>query len=109
MLCRNRWGGLEQEGFGIVFLEAASCAVPQVAGDSGGAEDAVIDGVTGVMVRHPDDSRRGADEAARAFEKLLDDPVLRNEMGRAGRERAITEFSYDGLSRQLGISLGALP
>ena len=52
MLCRNRWGGLEQEGFGIVFLEAAACEVPQVAGDSGGAEDAVVDGVTGVMVRH---------------------------------------------------------
>ncbi len=55
MLCRNRWGGLEQEGFGIVFLEAAACEVPQVAGDSGGAEDAVIDGVTGVMVRRADD------------------------------------------------------
>ncbi len=41
MLCRNRWAGLEQEGFGIVFLEAAACEVPQVAGDSGGAEDAV--------------------------------------------------------------------
>ena len=37
MLCRNRWGGLEQEGFGIVFLEAAACGVAQVAGRSGGA------------------------------------------------------------------------
>ena len=35
MLCRNRWGGLEQEGFGIVFLEAAACGVPQVAGAAG--------------------------------------------------------------------------
>ena len=47
MLCRNRWGGLEQEGFGIVFVEAAACGVPQVAGDSGGAAEAVVDGVTG--------------------------------------------------------------
>jgi phosphatidyl-myo-inositol dimannoside synthase len=47
MLCRNRWGGLEQEGFGIVFVEAAACGVPQVAGDSGGAADAVADGETG--------------------------------------------------------------
>src|SRR4051794_13545563 len=55
MLCRNRWGGLEQEGFGIVFVEAAACGVPQVAGDSGGAADAVADGETGVVVREPDD------------------------------------------------------
>ncbi len=59
MLCRNRWAGLEQEGFGIVFLEAAACGVPQVAGDSGGAEDAVVDGETGLMVRHTDDARSG--------------------------------------------------
>ena len=41
MLCRNRWLGLEQEGFGIVFLEAAAAGVPQVAGASGGAGEAV--------------------------------------------------------------------
>ncbi len=104
MLCRNRWAGLEQEGFGIVFLEAASCEVPQVAGDSGGAEDAVVDGVTGVMIRHADDHR----EAARAFERLLDDPALREKMGSAGRARAVDEFSYEGLARRLGLSLGAL-
>ena len=104
MLCRNRWGGLEQEGFGIVFLEAAACEVPQVAGDSGGAEDAVIDGVTGVMVRRADDPR----EAAKAFERLLDDPGLRRSMGQAGRLRAVDEFSYDGLAERLGASLGAL-
>jgi phosphatidylinositol alpha-1,6-mannosyltransferase len=104
MLCRNRWGGLEQEGFGIVFLEAAACEVPQVAGDSGGAEDAVVDGVTGVMIRHTDDPR----EAARAFERLLDDPALRRSMGSAGRIRAVEEFSYDGLAGRLGLALGAL-
>ena len=105
MLCRNRWAGLEQEGFGIVFLEAAACEVPQVAGDSGGAEDAVVDGVTGVMIRRADDPR----EVAAAFEQLLDDHDLRRAMGRAGRLRAIDEFSYDGLSRRLGASLDALP
>jgi phosphatidylinositol alpha-1,6-mannosyltransferase len=105
MVCRNRWGGLEQEGFGIVFLEAAACEVPQVAGDSGGAEDAVVDGVTGIMIRQADDPR----EVARAFERLLDDPTLRRSMGCAGRLRAIEEFSYDGLARRLGVALGALP
>jgi phosphatidylinositol alpha-1,6-mannosyltransferase len=104
MLCRNRWAGLEQEGFGIVFLESAACEVPQVAGDSGGAEDAVVDGVTGVMIRQADDAR----EAARAFERLLDDDTLRREMGHAGRLRAVDEFSYDGLARRLGTSLGVL-
>ncbi|HEY4609355.1 MAG TPA: glycosyltransferase, partial [Ilumatobacteraceae bacterium] len=103
MLCRNRWAGLEQEGFGIVFLEAAACAVPQVAGDSGGAEDAVVDDVTGIMVRDPDD----VGEAVRAFGRLLDDAALRRKMGEAGRMRAVDEFSYDGLAQRLGVSLGA--
>jgi len=104
MLCRTRWGGLEQEGFGIVFLEAAACAVPQVAGDSGGAAEAVDDGVTGIVVRTPDDDRA----VAAAFERLLDDPAAARAMGRAGRQRAIDEFSYDLLARRLGVSLGAL-
>jgi phosphatidylinositol alpha-1,6-mannosyltransferase len=104
MLCRNRWGGLEQEGFGIVFLEAAACGVPQVAGDSGGAAEAVDDAVTGLVVRRPDDAR----EVAAAFEELLDDPSRRAAMGAAGRARAVSEFSYDVLARRLGVSLGAL-
>jgi phosphatidylinositol alpha-1,6-mannosyltransferase len=105
MLCRNRWAGLEQEGFGIVFLEAAACAVPQVAGDSGGAAEAVDDGITGLVVRRPDDPR----DVAAAFERLLDDADLRANMGRAGRARAVESFSYDVLARRLGVALGALP
>jgi phosphatidylinositol alpha-1,6-mannosyltransferase len=104
MLCRNRWGGLEQEGFGIVFLEAAACGVPQVAGESGGAAEAVDDGVTGLVVRSPDDPR----QVAAAFEELLDAPDRRAAMGVAGRLRAIAEFSYDVLAHRLGVSLGAL-
>ena len=105
MLCRNRWGGLEQEGFGIVFLEAAACGVPQIAGDSGGAAEAVDDGHTGLVVREPDDPRA----VAAAFEQLLNDPVRARAMGAAGRERAVREFSYDVLAHRLGVSLGALP
>jgi len=104
MLCRNRWAGLEQEGFGIVFLEAAACGVTQVAGESGGAAEAVDDGVTGLVVRQPDDPR----EVASAFERLLDDPATRARMARAGRERAVRDFSYDVLAHRLGVSLGAL-
>lgn len=97
MLCRNRWGGLEQEGFGIVFLEAAACGVPQVAGDSGGAAEAVADGETGIVVRRPADVESVAD----ALASLLDDPDRRHALGRAARQRAVAEFSYDHLARRL--------
>jgi phosphatidylinositol alpha-1,6-mannosyltransferase len=102
MLCRNRWGGLEQEGFGIVFVEAAACGVPQVAGDSGGAAEAVSDGETGLVMRRPDD----VDAAAAAFESLLDDEALSASMAAASRARAIAEFSYDRLAARLGGALG---
>lgn len=104
MLCRNRWGGLEQEGFGIVFLEAAACGVPQVAGDSGGAAEAVADGESGVVIHQPDD----AEQVAAAIEALLDDDAQRARMAAAGRERVVRQFSYDVLARTLGRSLGAL-
>ena len=102
MLCRNRWGGLEQEGFGIVFVEAAASGVAQVAGDSGGAAEAVTDGVTGVVVRHPNDVALVADTIA----ELLDDDDRRRAMGVAARERAVSEFSYDVLAARLGTALG---
>ncbi len=102
MLCRNRWGGLEQEGFGIVFVEAAACGVPQVAGDSGGAAEAVADGETGIVVRKPDD----VNETVAAFTRLLDEPGLRSKMSTASRRRAIEEFSYDVLADRLGRALG---
>ncbi|HEX2039081.1 MAG TPA: glycosyltransferase [Acidimicrobiales bacterium] len=101
--CRSRWGGLEQEGFGIVFLEAAACGVPQVAGDSGGAAEAVVDGETGIVVRHP----RSTAEVADALRRLLDDPDLRTGMGRAARARAERHFDYDGLATRLSAALVA--
>ncbi len=102
MLCRNRWLGLEQEGFGIVFLEAAAAGVPQVAGESGGAGEAVEDGVTGLLVRRPTE----AGEVARAIGTLLDDPALAKKMGEAARSRAEASFGYDLLAPRLAASLG---
>jgi phosphatidyl-myo-inositol dimannoside synthase len=101
MVCRNRWAGLEQEGFGIVFLEAAACGVPQVAGDSGGAADAVVDGRTGLVVRQPDDPRA----VAEALAQLLDAPARRQELGARARERTVSELSYGVLARQLAQAL----
>jgi phosphatidylinositol alpha-1,6-mannosyltransferase len=106
MLCRNRWGGLEQEGFGIVFVEAAACGVPQVAGDSGGAAEAVEDGVTGIVVRRPDRETTAVRDTVAAFSRLLDDPAERRRMAVASRARAEAEFSYDVLAARLGVALG---
>ena len=97
MPCRERWGGLDQEGFGIVFMEAAACGVPQVAGKSGGAGDAVVDGKTGLVVSEP----RRPERVATALERLLEDPALRRDMGTAARRRAVDEFSYDVLAPRL--------
>ena len=104
MLCRNRWGGLEQEGFGIVFLEAAAAGGPVVAGASGGAADAVEDGEAGVVVQHPGDP--GA--VAAAIAPLLDDPARQAAMGAAGRDRAVSCFTYDLLARRLQGALRGL-
>ena len=101
MACRTRWFGLEQEGFGIVFLEAAAAGVPQVAGRSGGSADAVVDGVTGSIVERPDEPRA----VAAALTSLLDAPGQRAAMSRAGRERAVASFGYDVLARRLGEAL----
>jgi phosphatidylinositol alpha-1,6-mannosyltransferase len=101
MLCRNRWGGLEQEGFGIVFLEAAATGVPQVAGDSGGARDAVQDDVTGLVVPDP----RAVGSTVAAIARLLDDAGLRMRLGSNARERAVAEFDYDVLAARLDAAL----
>ncbi len=104
MCCRTRWAGLEPEGFGIVFLEAAACGVPQVAGDSGGAADAVVDGETGRVVADP----RNPDQVVAAIASLLDDEVGRAAMGRRSRERAAAEFTYDHLAAALAETLDGL-
>ncbi len=101
MLCRNRWMGLEQEGFGIVFLESAACGVPQLAGRSGGSAEAVDDGVTGLVVDDP----RSIPSVVRKLERLLDDPDERRTMGVASRARVTDGFTYDHLAAKLDSAL----
>jgi phosphatidylinositol alpha-1,6-mannosyltransferase len=100
MLCRNRWFGLEQEGFGIVFLEAAAAGVPQVAGRSGGAHEAVVDGRTGLVVDPSDEIA-----VAGALARLADDAPLRAAMAEAGLARVRTELSYDHLAERLHVAI----
>lgn len=101
MLCRRRWFGLEQEGFGIVFLEAAAAGVAQVAGASGGAAEAVEHGVGGLVVADPGD----AAAVAEALASLLDDPDRRRRLGATARQRAAERFGYDRLAGDLRAAL----
>jgi len=104
MICRNRWLGLEQEGFGIVFLEAAACGVPQVAGASGGSHEAVVDGVTGVVVRRP----RSSADVTRALAPLLDHAERRERLGGAARTRVEEELTYDVLAGRLAAAIASV-
>jgi phosphatidylinositol alpha-1,6-mannosyltransferase len=96
MCCRERWGGLEAEGFGIVFLEAAACGIPAVAGRSGGSHEAVADGETGFVIEPKD-----VHAVRAAIRRLTGDEELRTRMRAAARTRAVTQFSYDVLAEQL--------
>ncbi len=105
MVCRNRWFGLEEEGFGIVFLEAAAAGVAQVAGRSGGAGEAVDHGLTGLVVDDPTNSTA----VAFALRTLLADPRRRRVMGEAARRRALESFDYDVLAPRLAAALSDVP
>jgi len=91
MLCRNRWRGLEQEGFGIVFLEAAAAGVPSVAGRSGGSAEAVLHDATGLVVDRP----RDVASVAFALDRLLGDSGRREAMALNARSRVEQHFTYD--------------
>jgi phosphatidylinositol alpha-1,6-mannosyltransferase len=89
MPCRTRRGGMDVEGLGIVYLEASAIGLPVLAGDSGGAPDAVREGETGYVVD-------GRDEAAvaRRLVRLLSDAELRARLGAAGRAWVEREWQW---------------
>lgn len=90
MPCRSRLGGIDVEGLGMVYLEAAACGLPVVGGRSGGAPDAVLDGETGVVV----DGAR-VEAVSDAIGGLLSDPARARAMGTRGREWVEREWSWD--------------
>ncbi|MGW3101980.1 glycosyltransferase family 4 protein [Streptomyces sp. NPDC001100] len=96
MPCRTRRGGLDVEGLGIVYLEASATGLPVVAGDSGGAPDAVLDGETGWVVRGG-----SPEEAADRIVALLGDPELRRTMGERGRSWVEEKWRWDLLAERL--------
>ncbi|MHB1209193.1 MAG: glycosyltransferase family 4 protein [Acidimicrobiales bacterium] len=103
MDCRSRWLGLEQEGFGIVFVEAAASGVAQVAGRSGGSHEAVLDGVTGEVVANS----RSARALAAAMKALLINPDRRREYALNARALAVSCFEWDILAATLASELRA--
>ena len=95
----------QYEGFGIVFSEAGACGKPVIGGRSGGMNEAVIDGVTGLLVDPLD-----VDEIAGAIIRLLTDQSYAQKLGRNGRKRAVQELDWkrvvDRLETRLTAAIG---
>ena len=89
MPSRSRFFGLEVEGLGIVYLEASASGLPVIAGASGGAPDAVLQGETGLVVDGNDPSA-----IAECVITLLQNADLREAMSKRGREWAESEWSW---------------
>jgi phosphatidylinositol alpha-1,6-mannosyltransferase len=96
MPCRTRGAGLDVEGLGIVYLEASATGLPVLAGDSGGAPDAVREGETGFVVG-------GSDVPAIAgrLTELLADPARARTMGAAGRAWVEKEWRWETKAARL--------
>jgi len=92
---RDRFGGLEVEGLGIVYLEASAAGVAVLAGNSGGAPDAVQQGVTGRIV-----NGRNRDEITHALRELLDNNATTAQMGQRGREWMEREWSWEIIGKR---------
>lgn len=90
----SREEGVQAEGFGISFVEAAASGVPSVAGFSGGVRSAVRDGMTGLLVPPTDPIA-----AAAAIRRLLDDRTLRDTMGREARNVVESHYNWDRVAR----------
>ena len=90
MPCRTRAAGLDVEGLGIVYLEASATGLPVVAGDSGGAPDAVLEGETGHVV-----GGRDVPAIAGRVAGLLADPERARAMGAAGRAWVEREWRWE--------------
>jgi phosphatidyl-myo-inositol dimannoside synthase len=96
MPTRTRLAGLEPEALGICYLEAAATGLPVVAGDSGGAPDAVQQGENGYVV-----DGRDVAAIARACTGLLADRALAARFGERGREWVAQQWRWDDLAVRL--------
>jgi phosphatidyl-myo-inositol dimannoside synthase len=96
MPCRTRNAGLDVEGLGIVYLEASATGLPVLAGDSGGAPDAVLPGETGYVV-----PGRSVPDVAARLTQLLADPAGAAAMGDKGQSWVDQEWRWDLVAERL--------
>ena len=104
MPCRTRRRGLDVEGLGIVYLEASATGLPVIAGDSGGAPDAVLTGETGYVVPGRDVTATARPGSA----ELLADPAGARAMGEKGLAWVDREWRWDLVARRLRADPGRL-
>ena len=90
MPSRSRFGGLEVEGLGIAYLEASACGLPVIAGSSGGAPDAVVDGKSGEVVNGTDITA-----ISKTVIKFLRDPEGSQQMGQFGRNWVVEKWRWE--------------
>jgi phosphatidylinositol alpha-1,6-mannosyltransferase len=96
MPTRTRLFGLEPEALGICYLEAAATGLPVIAGDSGGAPDAVLDEVNGLVV-----DGRDVPAVARACVRFLLDDAQARAFGASGRAWVGRQWRWDDLALRL--------
>ena len=100
MPSRSRFFGLEVEGLGIVYLEASACGIPVVAGNSGGAPDAVLEGVTGLCV-----DGTNIEQITAAIVEICSDAERASHMGAAGRNWIVDQWRWDIWSEEFNALL----
>ncbi len=98
MPCRSRWFGLEVEGLGLVFLEAAASGLPVLAGNSGGSPETIDPGRTGFVIATDGHLDKG-------ISTLVDDPELAREMGAAGREWVLAGYTWEAVAGRIRAGL----
>jgi phosphatidyl-myo-inositol dimannoside synthase len=87
--------GVPAEGFGLALLEASACAKPVIAGRSGGIPDAVLDGITGLLVKPTD-----RESVSRALIEIFRDPGMARSLGENGRKWVLDEMNWNRAAQE---------
>ena len=103
MPSREQLEACDVEGFGMVFLEASACAKPVVGGRSGGVSEAIVEGVTGLLVNPHD-----PEEIASVLKRIVTSEELAARLGEAGRAHVVKEFDWAKVGARVQEILGSV-